>query len=284
MKGFFSLQILNITEATEVDIDDIQAINEVEDTNSSVFFKEVVNSDLFKEIIRKCTYLYDHAHSYNSKSKKDTVTKKINCPFLINTSCLKSNNPAFHVYINKIVYDHNHLLSIELISFEESKKFTSEILKDIKFLTTHCKFEATVQYRFLEALLPDKSTELHVWMFNKVLKATEKQPAVIITDADPAIESAIHQIFTQSYQIYCAFHLTQNINKHLRNSLGGDYSKFIEAFYICKNSLGKETFEKRFKNICQNFPNSSSDEGNSNKGNQEFILLNSKKKRSKGHP
>ncbi|CAG8567966.1 8182_t:CDS:1, partial [Cetraspora pellucida] len=102
---------------------------------------------------------------------------------------------------------------------------------------------------FVQALLSDKSTELHIWMFNKVLKLTERQPAVIITDTNPAVESATYQIFSQSYQIHYAFHLIQNINKYLRNSLDSDYSKFIKPFYICRNSLKKETFEKRFKDI-----------------------------------
>ncbi|CAG8856065.1 22238_t:CDS:1, partial [Gigaspora margarita] len=92
-----------------------------------------------------------------------------------------------------------------------------------------------------QALLLDESTESHVWIFEEVLKATGKQPRVIMTDADPAVDSAVRQVFSQSYPIYCAFYLSQNINKHLRNCLAGAYRKFIEAFYICRNSLAKET-------------------------------------------
>ncbi|CAG8850804.1 23325_t:CDS:2, partial [Gigaspora margarita] len=295
-------------------------------------------------IIRKHTYLCDHARFYNTKSKKNSATKKMNCKFLINASCPKTNNPESSVYINKIVNKHNHRLNIEMIKFEKSKKFTIEMMDDIKFLTSHCKFGATVQRKFLEgkypaqpiyskdlyaaiqkfrptskillndaalmsnwldkqkevdprwivvrgwdedntltklfwmtpeqvenwiqfsdyvlndvthktnrygmalslfvgfnrnrqnillaqALLPDKSTESHIWMFEEVLKATGKQPRVIMTDADPAVDSA-----------------------HLRNCLAGDYGKFIEAFYICRNSLAKETFERRFEDIRLNFP------------------------------
>ncbi|CAG8772016.1 35288_t:CDS:2, partial [Gigaspora margarita] len=82
-----------------------------------------------------------------------------------------------------------------------------------------------------QALLSDESTDSYIWMFEEILKVTKRQLAVMITDADPAVDSA-----------------------HLRNSLGNDYSKFTEEFYSCKNSLAKETFEKKFKDICQNFP------------------------------
>ncbi|CAG8599149.1 1233_t:CDS:1 [Cetraspora pellucida] len=169
---------------SEVNIDEVQTTNETEDANSSICFKEVMNFDLYSTkafltcevcdlfiiewakkngfrtkkdhihredgIIRRCTYLCDHAHSYDLKLQKDTVTKKMNCSFLVNALCLKSNNPEYYIYINKIVDNNNHLLSIKMISFEESKNFTSEIMDDIKFLTSHCKFGATVQCKFLE--------------------------------------------------------------------------------------------------------------------------------------
>ncbi|CAG8814505.1 25909_t:CDS:2, partial [Gigaspora margarita] len=60
------------------------------------------------------------------------------------------NNPESQIRINKIINSHNHLLSIEQINFEENKKFSPEMLEDIKFLTSHCKFRATVQRKFLE--------------------------------------------------------------------------------------------------------------------------------------
>ncbi|CAG8686607.1 9336_t:CDS:1, partial [Cetraspora pellucida] len=40
------------------------------------------------------------------------------------------------------------------IEFEESKKFTNEMLEDIKFITISCKFGATAQRKFLENKYP----------------------------------------------------------------------------------------------------------------------------------
>ncbi|CAG8448312.1 8039_t:CDS:2 [Cetraspora pellucida] len=149
---------------SEINIDDVQTTNKTEDANSSICLKEVVNSDLYSTkafstweaygIIRRCTYLCDHIYFYDSKSQKDTVTKKMNCPFLVNALCSKSNNPESYVYINKIVNNHNHLLSIKMISFEESKNFIPEMIDDIKFLILYCKFGATVQCKFLEEKYP----------------------------------------------------------------------------------------------------------------------------------
>ncbi|CAG8517411.1 8487_t:CDS:2 [Cetraspora pellucida] len=86
--------------------------------------------------------------------EEDTNTKKTQCPFLVNTSCPKVNNPEGTIVVNKIVYEHNHPLNRELIVFEDAKKFTDSMLEDVKFMTMYCKFRATVQRKFLEGKYP----------------------------------------------------------------------------------------------------------------------------------
>jgi hypothetical protein len=107
-----------------------------------------------KGVVRRRTYICDHSRSYESKSTKDTGTKKMNCPFSVNVSCPKIKNPEGMISINKINEDHNHPLNISMIEFEESKKFTMEIIEDIKFITIHCKFGATSQRKFIEGKFP----------------------------------------------------------------------------------------------------------------------------------
>ncbi|CAG8568514.1 21690_t:CDS:2 [Gigaspora margarita] len=52
----------------------------------------------------------------------------------INASYPKVKNPESLVFINKIVEQHNYQLNPSLIKFEEGKKFTEEMIKDIKFM------------------------------------------------------------------------------------------------------------------------------------------------------
>ncbi|CAB5387255.1 unnamed protein product [Rhizophagus irregularis] len=106
--------------------------------------------------IRRQTYLCVHSGSYESKSKKDTSTKKTKYLFLVNVSYPKTKNPSSNVVINKLINKHNHSLSVEMITFEEQKKFTTEMMEDIKFLTSHCKFGATAQRKFLEGKYPSQ--------------------------------------------------------------------------------------------------------------------------------
>jgi hypothetical protein len=106
------------------------------------------------DYIRRRTYICEHRKKYTSNSNKDTSTKKISCPWHINASCPKENNPNFSVFVTKVVDEHNHELSIEAIAFREDKRFSDEMLEDIQFLTSHCKMGATAQKRYLKAKYP----------------------------------------------------------------------------------------------------------------------------------
>ncbi|CAG8737110.1 9659_t:CDS:2 [Funneliformis caledonium] len=106
------------------------------------------------EICESFLDVWAKKRTYESNSNKDTGSKRTHCPFLINTSCPKNKNPDTSVFVNKIVDKHNHELNKDRIKFEESKKFTSEIIDDIKFMTISCKFGATAQRKFLKSKFP----------------------------------------------------------------------------------------------------------------------------------
>lgn len=106
------------------------------------------------DVIRRRVYICEHGKNHESNSKKETSTKRTSCPWHINASSPKLNNPNSAVFINKIVDEHNHDLNIEAIVFEESKKFSDEMMEDIQFLTQHCKMGATAQRRYLEGKYP----------------------------------------------------------------------------------------------------------------------------------
>ncbi len=73
---------------------------------------------------------------------------------MINASYLKANNPEASIIINKINNQHKHRLCHSLIEFENSKKFTNIMIEDVKFMMMYCKFDATVQMKFLEGKYP----------------------------------------------------------------------------------------------------------------------------------
>ena len=56
------------------------------------------------------------------------------CPWHVNASCSKVNNPDSAIFINKIVDEYNHMLNIKAVAFREDKRFSDEMMKNIQFL------------------------------------------------------------------------------------------------------------------------------------------------------
>ncbi|CAG8806001.1 4466_t:CDS:2, partial [Gigaspora rosea] len=84
-----------------------------------------------------------------------------------------------------------------------------------------------------QGLLIDETHESHVWLFSEIVKATSIEPAVILTDSDPAVDLAIKEVFKSTYPIHCAFHITQNLHKNLQKPLDAQYNQFLADFYKC---------------------------------------------------
>src|SRR5271167_3809559 len=104
-----------------------------------------------------------------------------------------------------------------------------------------------------QGLLIDESKHSHSWLFNQIVEATKIVPTVIITDSDPAVDAAVKEVFTNTYPVHCAFHITQNLHKNLRKPLGSLYEKFLQDFYQCRNSLLQATFENRFAKLIEDY-------------------------------
>jgi hypothetical protein len=75
-----------------------------------------------------------------------------------------------------------------------------------------------------------KSKQSYFWLFRQIIESIGIYLTVIITDSDPAVDAAVKEVFTTTYPIHCAFHITQNLYKNLRKSLGNQYEKFLQDF------------------------------------------------------
>ncbi|CAG8831475.1 10017_t:CDS:2, partial [Cetraspora pellucida] len=154
-----------------------------------------------------------------------------------------------------------HLLWMKPEQVENWIRYSDCVFNDVTHKTNRYGMALLLFVRFdnnrqnillAQALLADKSLESHIWMFQQIVKATNTQPLVILTDADPAVNTAIHQVFTNTYPIYCAYHITQNLHKNLRKLLCETYQKFLDDFYLCRNCLNKEGFQQRFEQLVNN--------------------------------
>ncbi|CAG8668959.1 2853_t:CDS:2, partial [Ambispora gerdemannii] len=84
-----------------------------------------------------------------------------------------------------------------------------------------------------QALVSDETTESYKWILECTKNATMTEPLVFVTDADPAAEAAIGQIYEATYQVHCIFHISENLPKNLKSKLYNQYESFIYDFYQC---------------------------------------------------
>ncbi|CAG8628813.1 1101_t:CDS:2, partial [Scutellospora calospora] len=187
--------------------------------------------------------------NYDSNSNKDTGSKKTEYPFLVNASCPKSNNPEVLVFINKFG------VTAQRKFLENKYPLHSIYLKDLYAAIN--KFHPT--YKSLSNDVAQVSNWLDCQKEQdsqyKLLEATSVHPSIILTDADLAVDSAVHQIFPFTYPIYYAYYITQNLHKNLRKVLGDDYQKFLDSFYLCCYSLVEDNFQKRYEKLKEDYSN-----------------------------
>ncbi|RHZ58027.1 hypothetical protein Glove_379g13 [Diversispora epigaea] len=104
-----------------------------------------------------------------------------------------------------------------------------------------------------QALVYDKTVESYKWILECMKNATMTEPLVFITDADPAADAAIGLTYINTYQIYCIFHISQNLPKNLRSKLGDQYENFVRDFYLCRNSICEKLFYERWSSLIEKY-------------------------------
>src|SRR6266540_1436931 len=106
-----------------------------------------------------------------------------------------------------------------------------------------------------QALVSDETTESYKWILEYMKKATMTEPLVFVTDADPAADAAIRQIYLTTYPIYCIFHISKNLPKNLKFKLYDQYDSFVRDFFICRNNVCEELFYQKWASLIEKYPN-----------------------------
>ncbi|CAG8780523.1 11045_t:CDS:2, partial [Gigaspora margarita] len=126
----------------------------------------------------------------------------------------------------------------------------------------------------LFTLLPNESIESHVWMFEEILKATGKQLRIIMTDANPAADLAVHQRICNNNQEIEICDASEQ--RKIYEKLYSTYKKAInKALTSQSNSQQLIDLLKEFtENNDESSENSSEDKVDSDKENEDFVLKN----------
>ncbi|CAG8686295.1 4711_t:CDS:1, partial [Ambispora gerdemannii] len=104
-----------------------------------------------------------------------------------------------------------------------------------------------------QALVNDETKETYEWLLTCTLKATNYAPRVFITDADPGMDAAIDIQYSRTYPLHCLYHISQNLIRNLKASLGNTYNDFLKDFHICRNILSPVEFDSQWHNLVTTY-------------------------------
>jgi len=105
-----------------------------------------------------------------------------------------------------------------------------------------------------QALVSDETIESYKWILDCTKNATMTEPLVFVTDADPAMDAAIAQMYETTHPIHCIFHISENLPKNVKSKLGNQYEEFVQNFFQCRNSLCEELFYERWSKLVEKYP------------------------------
>ena len=77
------------------------------------------------------------------------------------------------------------------------------------------------------ALLEDETEVIFAWILDELKSACEIIPAVIYSDADSALISAIKTNYQETHLFHCIFHINLNLRKKLKGKLRDQFESFL---------------------------------------------------------
>ncbi|EXX62892.1 hypothetical protein RirG_157450 [Rhizophagus irregularis DAOM 197198w] len=105
------------------------------------------------------------------------------------------------------------------------------------------------------AIVCDETVSTYEWILEQTKNATgDLQPATIFTDADPAMQNAIHKQYPKSFIRHCSFHIRQNLIKKVKKKLCNKWDTFLGDFYALRNSIVMSDFEHRWTDLINHYP------------------------------
>ena len=105
-----------------------------------------------------------------------------------------------------------------------------------------------------QALVSDETTESYKWILECTKKATMAEPLVFVTDADPAMNAAIKQVYETTYPVHCIYHIGENLPKNTKSKLSDQYENLFVTFICVAIVCVKNFFTKDGLNFLRNIP------------------------------
>ncbi|CAG8689611.1 4039_t:CDS:2, partial [Dentiscutata erythropus] len=180
-------------------------------------------STTLNDRVKKRTYVCEKAGKYKPNKTKlleqqrNKGSKKTDCKCHVNLSNPEASN---FVHITFVDLEYNHILDADNIRFAIAFQKFDEFIMDEKIERA-------------QAFLSDETQESYEWVLQQTLDATSFEPQIIMTDMDPAMDTACQ----------------------LKAKLGStNFKEFVCDFWKAQNSLSIEVFERQFQSLLEKYP------------------------------
>ncbi|CAB4490448.1 unnamed protein product [Rhizophagus irregularis] len=258
------------------------------------FSYKIRTSETIQSVMRRATYecaksgSHDPQTTSDSTKQRNAYSQQILCPWKLNVTRPKTGV----VKVNSFNNEHNHpLIPIIQKIAPQFRKLTKEMLADIEKYVIKGRMDSFRQkhnpgdedtpqmlqrlmdWKNLEplwvvktrldpisrrivacAIIEDEILDTYRWIFNSIFNETGVSPGVIFSDSDPSLVRSIKDIYPNALHLLCIFHIDLNLRKKLKGNLGSQFEEFHRKFYVYWNSLCKELFELRWKQLVEQYP------------------------------
>ena len=105
-----------------------------------------------------------------------------------------------------------------------------------------------------------EDTPSFTWMFQQFLSQVKQEPAVIITDQDAAMMSALTTVFASSVHLLCVWHISLNFATHLKPLLKSEGMQLFWSIALKSDVTSQSTFDEEFSliiKLCYKYSNTS---------------------------
>ena len=104
------------------------------------------------------------------------------------------------------------------------------------------------------ALLEDETEATFTWVLQELKNSCEVIPAVLYSDADPALISAVKNNYEGTRHLHCIFHIDLNLRKKLKGKLHDQFEDFRTKFLKMRNTLCHNQFETEWNALINEYP------------------------------
>nr|KAJ0207731.1 hypothetical protein LSAT_V11C500268080 [Lactuca sativa] len=107
---------------------------------------------------------------------------------------------------------------------------------------------------FDAGILSREDASSYSWLLRAFLKSFKKQPTLVLTDQDPALNKVVNEVFPMSAHRFCMWHITKRLPNKITSQLATN-SAFRKLFHsiIWNSKLEPHDFEKEWKSCLNEF-------------------------------